>query len=73
MVLSLMVILDRTIQGLPENQRSAYILIREEGLSVADAAAVLGTTSMAVKLRAHRAYEAIRSAVIAAGGAEQAR
>jgi DNA-directed RNA polymerase specialized sigma24 family protein len=29
-------------------------------MSVAEAAAVLGATATAVKLRAHRAYEAIR-------------
>lgn len=46
---------------LPENQRVAFELIKQEGLSVAEAAAVLGTTTSAVKLRAHRAYEALRS------------
>ena len=45
---------------LPENQRVAFELIKQDGLSVAEAAQVLGTTVAAVKLRAHRAYEAMR-------------
>jgi len=46
---------------LPENQRVAFELIKQDGLSVAEAAQVLGTTVAAVKLRAHRAYEAMRA------------
>jgi RNA polymerase sigma-70 factor (ECF subfamily) len=63
----LMSLVDQTLAALPENQRTAYVLLREEGTSVADAAEVLGATPTAVKLRAHRAYEAIREAVRAAG------
>jgi RNA polymerase sigma-70 factor (ECF subfamily) len=63
----LMEVVSRVLDGLPENQRSAYVLIREEGMSVAEAAAVLGTTPTATKLRAFRAYEAIRAALVAAG------
>jgi RNA polymerase sigma-70 factor (ECF subfamily) len=63
----LMEVVDRVLSGLPESQRAAYVLIREEGLSVADAAAVLGATPTATKLRAFRAYEAIREALTAAG------
>jgi len=63
----LMTIVDRVLRDLPENQRAAYVLLREEGLSVAEAAAVLGATPTAVKLRAFRAYEAIRGALQAAG------
>jgi RNA polymerase sigma-70 factor (ECF subfamily) len=46
---------------LPASQRTAFQLIKQEGLSVAEAAQVLGTTVAAVKLRAHRAYEALRA------------
>lgn len=60
-------VVDRVLRDLPENQRAAYVLLREEGLSVAEAASVLGATSTAVKLRAFRAYEAIRAALAAAG------
>ena len=50
-----------------EKNRLAYFLLREEGLSVKEAAAVLGTTPDVVKQRAHRAYEQLRNAVHAAG------
>jgi RNA polymerase sigma-70 factor (ECF subfamily) len=59
----LVAVVERRLRSLPENQRAAFVLLKEEGLSVADAAAVLGTTSTAVKLRAHRAYEALREAL----------
>ena len=52
--------LEEELARLPENQRVAFELIKQDGLSVAEAAQVLGTTVAAVKLRAHRAYEAIR-------------
>jgi RNA polymerase sigma-70 factor (ECF subfamily) len=48
---------------LPESQRVAFELLKQEGLTVAEAAEVLGTTAAAVKLRAHRAYEALRRAL----------
>lgn len=49
-----------------EKNRLAYVLLREEGLSVKEAAAVLGTTTAVVKQRAHRAYELLRAALRAA-------
>lgn len=49
------------LDGLPENQRVAFELIKQEGLPVAQAAAVLGISVSAVKLRAFRAYEALRA------------
>jgi RNA polymerase sigma-70 factor (ECF subfamily) len=49
--------------GLPEPQRVAYELVRLDGLSVTEAAEVLGTTPAAVKQRLYRAYEALRSAL----------
>ena len=51
------------LAGLPNSQRAAFELIKQEGLTVAEAAQVLGTTVAAVKLRAHRAYEALREAL----------
>jgi RNA polymerase sigma-70 factor, ECF subfamily len=51
----------RVLARIPTAQRDAFVLIRYEGLSVEDAAAVLGTTKTAVKLRAFRAYEALRA------------
>jgi RNA polymerase sigma-70 factor (ECF subfamily) len=52
---------ERVLARIPPAQRDAFILIRYEGLSVQDASAVLGTTVTAVKLRAFRAYEALRA------------
>jgi RNA polymerase sigma-70 factor (ECF subfamily) len=51
------------LHRLPPLQREAWRLVRDEGLSVEEAAQVLGTTATAVKLRAHRAYTAIRAAL----------
>lgn len=61
---------EEELERMPESQREAYVLVRQEGLSVAQAAEVLGTTTTAIKLRAHRAYEALRSALAIAGGGE---
>lgn len=54
---------ENVLARLPRSQRTAFELIKHEGLTVAEAAAVLGTTVAAVKLRAHRAYEALRRAL----------
>ncbi|MFL5320814.1 MAG: RNA polymerase sigma factor [Myxococcaceae bacterium] len=51
------------IAALPEAQRVAYELVNQEGLSHAEAAAVLGWTISSVKLRVHRAYVALRAAL----------
>lgn len=51
------------LDRLPPNQREAFVLLRYEGMSVADAAEVLGATEGAVKLRAFHAYEALRAAL----------
>lgn len=55
--------LRRELATLPEAQRVAFELVKQEGLSVAEAAEVLGTTVAAVKLRAHRAYVTLRHAL----------
>jgi RNA polymerase sigma-70 factor, ECF subfamily len=51
----------RALESMPTSQREAFILLRFEGLSVSEAAEVLGTTESSVKMRAFRAYEAIRT------------
>jgi len=53
--------MDAVLASLPEAQRTAFELIKHDGLSLAEAAQVLGTTINAVKLRAHRTYEALRA------------
>ncbi|WP_437289329.1 RNA polymerase sigma factor [Sorangium sp. So ce406] len=63
----MLLVVDREIGRMSEKNRSAYVLLREEGLSIAEAASVLGTTGDVVKQRAHRAYEQIRSALRYAG------
>ena len=55
--------LAKELAKLPENQRVAFQLVKQEELSIAEAAAVLGTTESAVKLRAHRAYQTLRAAL----------
>lgn len=51
------------LQRVPEAQRAAFELVKRDGLSLAEAAEVLGTTVAAVKLRVHRTYEALRAAL----------
>ena len=48
------------LEGLPFQQREAVVLTKLEGKSVAEAAAIAGTTVGAMKVRAHRGYEALR-------------
>ena len=64
---SLARIVEQELQRMSERNRSAYILLKIEGLTVVEAAAVLGTTGEAVKQRAFRAYEALREALSRAG------
>ena len=45
---------------LPEQQREAVVLVKLDGKSVAEAAEIAGTTVGAMKVRAHRGYEALR-------------
>jgi RNA polymerase sigma-70 factor (ECF subfamily) len=45
---------------LPEQQREAVVLTKLEGKSVAEAAEIAGTSVGAMKVRAHRGYEALR-------------
>lgn len=49
--------------ALPDAQREAVVLTKLDGKSVAEAAAIAGTTVGAMKVRAHRGYEALRKAL----------
>jgi RNA polymerase sigma-70 factor (ECF subfamily) len=51
--------LNAKLAKLPEEHRAAFELVRLEGLSLAEAAAVVGATPAAMKMRAHRAYVAL--------------
>jgi RNA polymerase sigma-70 factor (ECF subfamily) len=48
------------LADLPTQQREAVVLTKLEGKSVAEAAAIAGTSVGAMKVRAHRGYEALR-------------
>jgi RNA polymerase sigma-70 factor (ECF subfamily) len=48
------------LSHLPPNQREALVLTKLHGHSHAEAAAIVGTTPSAIKLRAHRAYVTLR-------------
>ena len=56
-------LVESVLARLPPPQREAFVLLRYEGMSVQEAAEVLGSTPTAVKLRAFRAYEALREAL----------
>lgn len=58
------------LDRMSEKSRVAYVLLKEEGLSAKDAAALLGTTADVVKQRAHRAYEQLKAALNDAGWRE---
>lgn len=53
--------LDSALRALPNPQREALQLLKVQGLSIREAALRVGTTPGAVKLRAHRAYLALRA------------
>jgi RNA polymerase sigma-70 factor (ECF subfamily) len=52
--------LERALASLPESYREAIVLTKMTGLSVNEAAQVLGSTPTAVKLRVHRGYNQLR-------------
>jgi RNA polymerase sigma-70 factor (ECF subfamily) len=54
---------ERALAAMTPARREAFILLRYEGLSVAEAAEILGASEGAVKLRAFQAYELIREAL----------
>jgi len=56
--------LDAAIAGLPVDQRAALVLRDIEGLSTAEAAAVLGVREAAFKSRLHRARELLRVGLV---------
>jgi RNA polymerase sigma-70 factor (ECF subfamily) len=55
--------IDEAVAGLSPLQRDAFVLTRQSGLSVREAAQVLGTSEAAVKVRVHRAVLALRDAL----------
>jgi len=53
-------VLELALARLPDHYREAIVLTKVTGLSVAEAAEVLGTTGAAIKLRVHRGYKELR-------------
>lgn len=54
------------LERLPEKQREAVVLTKLNGKSIAEAAAIAGTSPGAMKVRAHRGYLALRKALTSA-------
>ncbi len=57
------------LAGLPVQQREAVVLTKLDGKTVAEAAEIAGTTVGAMKVRAHRGYEALRKSLGKPGAA----
>jgi RNA polymerase sigma-70 factor (ECF subfamily) len=55
------------LAGMSALNREAFVLLRFEGLSVAEAAQIVGATESTLKVRAFRAYEVLRAALDAGG------
>ncbi|HMI88534.1 MAG TPA: RNA polymerase sigma factor [Polyangiaceae bacterium] len=56
-------LIQRELERLAPRNRLAFELVKQDGLTHAEAAKVLGTTVMAVKLRTHRTCAALRAAL----------
>jgi RNA polymerase sigma-70 factor (ECF subfamily) len=56
-------IIREELDRLPARSRLAFELVKQDGLTHAEAAKVLGTTVMAVKLRTHRSCATLRAAL----------
>ena len=61
--------IQQRLETLPETQRTAYQLVKQEGVSLKRAAELLGTSVTAIKLRTHRAYQALRAVLREEGDA----
>ena len=57
-------VLHDALERLPQTQREAFEMLQLDGLSVADAAARVGASPGALRVRAHRAYKALRELLV---------
>ena len=55
--------LEAAMARLPEQQREAFVMLKLEGLSIAQAADRAGISVGAFRVRAHRAYKALRKMI----------
>lgn len=60
-------VLHTRLAGLSDTLRSAYMLVKVEGMSCAEAAGLLGTSPSAVKQRIHRVSDELRLGMSEAG------
>src|SRR5262249_5640819 len=63
---------DGVLARLPASQREAFVLLRYEEMTVREAAHIWAPPTAAVKLRAFRAYEALRAALRRHSGDDRA-
>jgi len=56
-------VVGEVLERLPPRQAQAFRLVKEEGLSLSDASAQLGDSNASVRIRTHRACQAIREAL----------
>lgn len=56
-------VVSRVLESLTPARREAFVLLRYEGMSVAEAAQIVGISEGALKIRAFHAYEALRAAL----------
>jgi RNA polymerase sigma-70 factor (ECF subfamily) len=55
---------DQTLDAMPKNQRTAFLLRNHQGLSITDIAKVMKTTEGTVRVYLHRAVAALRQSLI---------
>lgn len=55
---------DRTLETMPNKQRTAFLLRNHQGLSIADIAKVMKTTEATVRVYLHRAVSALRQSLL---------
>ncbi|MET0342979.1 MAG: RNA polymerase sigma factor [Polyangiales bacterium] len=60
-------VFEQKLAALSESLRSAYVLVKMEGMSCAEAGEVLGASTSAIKQRVHRASEELKAAASEAG------
>jgi RNA polymerase sigma-70 factor, ECF subfamily len=55
---------DRTLEAMPNKQRTAFLLRNHQGLSIPDIAKVMKTTEGTVRVYLHRAVAALRQSLV---------
>ena len=55
---------DRTLEGMPKKQKTAFLLRNHQGLSISEIAKVMKTTEGTVRVYLHRAVAALRQSLV---------